>query len=366
MHESEDDFSDSEAFVADDEGVLAEGGQVVAEYGDSDACSSGDDAESAPEEEPETVDEAVQVFCEHTDAVFAVAWSPAQEDMVATGSGDDRTYLWQVGADQSSGKRGLGGHSDTVASLAFNAAGTLLASGGLDGRVNIWESSCGRCLQRLEGPGDAVEWLAWHPRGDVLLAGSEDFTAWMWNAASGACMQVLTGHHGAVTCGSFTPDGKRAVTGGGEGDASLRVWNPKTGECTSTIQGHGFHKAGLTALGVHGDSHVVITGAQDGSAHLTNVETGRMLGELAGHTDSVESAAFSPAVVRLAFHPTAALVYTGCLDGVVRAWDARTGTCVQTRTGHQRGIQDLALSRDGWSVITGSDDTTARIFTFSV
>ena len=41
------------------------------------------------------------------------------------------------------------------------------------------------------------------------------------------------------------------------------------------------------------------------------------------------------------------------------------GTCVETRTGHQRGIQDLALSSDGWSVLTGSDDSTARVFTFS-
>ena len=56
--------------------------------------------------------------------------------------------------------------------------------------------------------------------------------------------QVLTGHHGAVACGSFTPDGKQVVTGGGEGDASLRVWSPKTGECTCVVQGHGFHKTG--------------------------------------------------------------------------------------------------------------------------
>jgi angio-associated migratory cell protein len=56
--------------------------------------------------------------------------------------------------------------------------------------------------------------------------------------------QVFTGHSGAVTCGAFTPDGKQLVTGGGEGDASLRVWNPRTGECTHHIQGHDFHQAG--------------------------------------------------------------------------------------------------------------------------
>ena len=217
------------------------------------------------------------------DAVFAVAWSPAQEGLVATGGGDDRAFLWQVGrrADKQqsfshgdiacwrlsllatghAGGRGAGlgreracrsqrlgeqrpAHAcgiatplyrraklsrcaEQVASLAFNTAGTLLASGGLDGvvqgalllvisahlglalssdarssagRVNVWDTSSGRCLHCLEGPGDAVEWLAWHPRGDVLLAGSEDFTAWMWNASLGTCMQACAASLMPLTC----------------------------------------------------------------------------------------------------------------------------------------------------------------------
>ena len=48
--------------------------------------------------------------------------------------------------------------------------------------------------------------------------------------------QVFSGHSGSVVCGSFTPDGKWVVTGGGEGDASLKVWSPKTGECALTVQ----------------------------------------------------------------------------------------------------------------------------------
>lgn len=58
-------------------------------------------------------------------------------------------------------------------------------------------------------------------------------------------LQVLYGHTGAVRCGRFTPDGKSIVTGGGEGDATLKVWDPKSGSCTGTIQGHGFHEAGM-------------------------------------------------------------------------------------------------------------------------
>lgn len=59
-------------------------------------------------------------------------------------------------------------------------------------------------------------------------------------------LQMFIGHSGAVACGSFTPDGRTVVTGGGAGDASLRAWSPQTGECTIIISGHSFHQAGVS------------------------------------------------------------------------------------------------------------------------
>ena len=57
--------------------------------------------------------------------------------------------------------------------------------------------------------------------------------------------QVFSGHHGPVTAGCFTPDGKAVVSVGGGEDCSLRVWNPKSAECTITIRDpHLFHPAG--------------------------------------------------------------------------------------------------------------------------
>lgn len=41
--------------------------------------------------------------------------------------------------------------------MAFSTDGQLLASGGLDGIVNVWDSSTGSLKQRLEGPGEAIE-----------------------------------------------------------------------------------------------------------------------------------------------------------------------------------------------------------------
>jgi ribosome assembly protein SQT1 len=93
---------------------------------------------------------------------------------------------------------------------------------------------------------------------------------------------VFSGHSGPVTAGAFTPDGKHVISVGGDNDCSLRVWNPKTGECSLTLQGHPFHQEGITCLGVHQDGSVVITGAQDGSVCVSNIHNSRVVASLQG------------------------------------------------------------------------------------
>ncbi|KAF5825567.1 WD40-repeat-containing domain protein [Dunaliella salina] len=111
------------------------------------------------------------------------------------------------------------------------------------GLVKVWEAGSGRLVQTLEGPEGAIEWVRWHPKGNVLLAGSDDMTMWMWLALTGAYMQMFAGHSGPVTDGRFSADGKVIVSVGGDEDCSLRVWNPKSGECVTTIAGFPFHEA---------------------------------------------------------------------------------------------------------------------------
>eukprot|EP00798_Chlamydomonas_sp_ICE-L_P020057 gene20057-26775_t len=366
---------------------------------DEDIGDAGGDGNVGDDAHMDMGDDSLHSFEGHEDSVLAVAWSPTHPGMVATGGQDDKAFLWQVGEDAFDRSESLAtcelvGHTDSVASIAFNSSGSLVATGGMDGVVKIWNSSNGNLVSTLEGSGGAIEWVSWHPKGDVVLAGTEDFSMWMWQAQSGNCMQVFSGHQGVVSSGQFTHDGKSVVSTGGEDDCSLRVWNPKTGECTLTLQNHPYHTSAITCSAVSADSAVVLTGADNGGVIMANIQTGRILGPLHGHEESVEAVGFSAqvdlaasasvdqklliwdcatlgqrgdikhpgAITRMVFHPVTPLLFTSCTDGMIRCVDIRTSTVVRTYAGHTNAVQGLALSPSADMFISGGDDHTAKVF----
>ncbi|WP_394793093.1 AAA-like domain-containing protein [Armatimonas sp.] len=78
--------------------------------------------------------------------------------------------------------------------------------------------------------------------------------------------------------------------------------------------------------------------------------------ELKGHTQPVDTVAFSPG---------RKVVATGSRDKTARLWDTSTGRCLQTLRGHTQQIASVAFSPDGKMVATGSWDTTARLWDVS-
>ena len=276
-------------------------------------------------------------------------------------------------------------------------------SGSMDGTVRVWRSADGGLVHVLEGCTADIEWLQFHPSGPVLLCGSADCSVWLWQAVSGQCMLVLSGHSASVLCGCFSGDGKLVVTGDEAG--CVCVWSPKTG---ALLHRHdAAHDGAVTAITAHPTRRIALSGGFDGVCRVWSLDTGKALGTLRGHSESIESVTCSGqsgAASSLAAtggvdgllcvwdlntqqlrvtcnHPDAVtsarldsrqpLCYSTCMDGVVRCWDALTGQLLAAWEGHSAAALCLAVSDEETQeagmrrLVSGSDDHSCLVFAFN-
>jgi dipeptidyl aminopeptidase/acylaminoacyl peptidase len=105
-------------------------------------------------------------------------------------------------------------------------------------------------------------------------------------------------------------------------------------------------------------SRIVIAG--DNTARVCDVESGKELAQLDGHSAEVTSASFSPDGSR---------IVTASLDNTTRVWEAANGkelARLETRSGGDRGGTNLwdtvSFSPDGLRIVTVSRDNKLRVW----
>lgn len=130
--------------------------------------------------------------------------------------------------------------------------------------------------------------------------------------------------------------------------------NWRRGRCTvRTIKGHtdGVMCLQFSETLSHPAFPILITGSYDRTARVWNLETGRELHCLTGHTRAVRALQFDE--VKL---------ITGSMDHTMKVWDWRTGKCLRTLEGHTEGV--VCLNFDSNVLASGSVDSTVKVWNF--
>lgn len=126
-------------------------------------------------------------------------------------------------------------HTVPVASMTFDSTSTLLATGGCDGTIKLWDVVKQYCTHNLKGSSGVVHLVQFHP--DInrlqLFSSSLDCGIRLWDLRSSQCVCVLQSHYSAVTSLSFSPDGGTMVSSGR--DQICTVWDLKTRKATRTV-----------------------------------------------------------------------------------------------------------------------------------
>jgi WD40 repeat protein len=146
----------------------------------------------------------------------------------------------------------------------------MVASGGSDRSLRLWDLESGECLQTLQGHSAFVSGVAWHPSGKRIVTSSADGTLRVWDLDQERCVQVLEGHRGPVRDLAITQDGRIALSAGQDG--SIGVWDLVEGAHIRFLRGH---SGAITSVALFGE--MVAGGGDDRSVRLWELDSGEAL-----------------------------------------------------------------------------------------
>ncbi|XP_036165007.1 transducin beta-like protein 3 isoform X1 [Myotis myotis] len=212
-------------------------------------------------------------------------------------------------------------HTAPVATMAFDPTSTLLATGGCDGAVRIWDIVRHYGTHHFRGSPGVVHLVAFHPDPARLLlfSSATDAAIRIWSLQDQSCLAVLTAHYSAVTSLTFSADGHTMVSSGR--DKICIVWDLRSHQALRTIPVF----------------------------------------------ESVEAAVLLPEELapQLGVKSTGLHFLTAGNQGVLRVWEAASGQCVHTQqplSGPGRELTHCALVRAAGLLLSVTADHNLLLY----
>ncbi|KAL2829950.1 hypothetical protein BDW59DRAFT_141518 [Aspergillus cavernicola] len=150
-----------------------------------------------PQSETEDVPE---IIGKHTDYVKALASPGGQSTWVASGGLDHKLYTWDLsGKGQILSIDACGRDNTAKGSIyALGAVSSVIASGGPESVVRVWDPKSGKLITKFVGHTSMVRDILINRDGDTIMTASSDQTVKVWSLTAGRCMHTLTMHNDSV------------------------------------------------------------------------------------------------------------------------------------------------------------------------
>ncbi len=287
----------------------------------------------------------------------AVDWSPKG---VFVTEGPEEEGLVDI-RDTTTGDRvrpPFEGDTVDISDVAFSPDGSMLATAGDSGALNVWDPVSGELLSSTSMGESSAFGVSWSADGSrVSAAWPNTETVNIVEPSTGRVIREFGGIDAVPLDTALSPDGRSvAVAVGDAPEAS--IFDVDSGELRFRLRGHLYP---ITSIAWSPDGRRIATGANDAAVRIWDGETGRLEIELLGHVGPLISVDWSPDGSRL---------LTAGTDGTARVWEvgeAGARELMSVSGQDTRSGVAAAFSPDGNHVVTGDFAiTAAKVWDVSV
>jgi len=328
----------------------------------------------------------------HSGAVRAVAVT--SDGRYAVSGADDMTVrVWDL--ERGTQVHALQGHTDWIRAVVVSSDNRWAISTGDDQTIRIWDIESGLLLRVLGGHGDWPKTLAITPDNRHILVAGDGRNIRILALENGTTVHTLRGHRGPVNAIALTADGKHVCSA--SDDRTLRVWELELGTELYALHGHTAQVSALAsardgrfvvsssrddtlrfwsftaerdsnpslervitrqaswtrAIALVPDGRHIITGSDDCSLKVGDVDTGTQTRIFEGHVDWINA---------LAVTPDGEHVVSASQDHTLKVWDLKSEEQRGERKGHTERIRALVATADGWVAVSTSDDHQMKMW----
>jgi WD40 repeat protein len=320
----------------------------------------------------------------HTRRVICCVFSPDGGHFI-TGSIDPTTCIW----DAKSGQPGttLLSHQDSIECAAFSADSRYVGTGSRDKTVRIWDAANGRPVGKPLQHDTDVNSISFHPATSNRLVTTFDTVARIWDRSADQHQDLK--HPGTVTSAQFNVTGDAVLTTCHDGFA--RLWSTETCQVLQQSQVHPgsadcacisansdriaivrgkevllcktdltelailSHPSNVTCTAFSNDGSRLLSATNDGKVRVWSAFSGQEIGEAIDERNQVLGADFTPD----------GRILLGTSTGLLRVWIAPTLSPLGSAMWHRKDLQTISVSPDEKMVLTGAEDSQARLWDLS-